>query len=116
MTRGPRPGRPAVTSRKYADTAPDVTGSGIGKCYPGFRIFYSMRTGGFEHINAEYETRPALPEEVLRFRQDVTRAAKGDAKVAEFLRAHPELAIELPEPKTEGPMGEPAPGPGPQNQ
>ncbi len=75
----------------YRDSEPDVTSTGIGKTYNGYRMFHS-RKGLLEHISSsDGALRPATGEETARFRKDLARAAARDSKVARYLRDFPEL-------------------------
>ncbi|MEW6034983.1 MAG: hypothetical protein AB1529_00080 [Candidatus Micrarchaeota archaeon] len=79
----------------YRDSEPDVTSTGIGKTYDGFRMFHS-RKGLLEHISSsDGALRAATDEEAAQFRKDLARAAAKDSKVAKYLGEFPELREDL---------------------
>jgi len=84
---------PAPAKAKYRDSPPDVSSTGIGKCYDRGRMFFMRKTGLIEFIENDYSVRAPTAGEAERFRRDLTQAAAADRKVARFLEEFPELAI-----------------------
>jgi hypothetical protein len=101
-------GNGGITKAKYREMEPDVTGTGIGKCYKGFRIFHSRKKDAVEYIGNDYSLREPTTEELARFRKDLADAARRDRKVAGYLEEFPSLKIRAgmdefkPEPETIG--------------
>ena|SRR5271157_2436068 len=106
MTRGRAPHTDPIEQKpvgfradsRYHDAMPDMHENGIGKDYPGYRMFYTARTGAIDYINKEYSERPALPSEANRFKRDLASAAETDASIAAYIRKHPDLGTLEPEP------------------
>jgi len=98
-------GKKVSTRARYHEAAPDVSATGIGKCYSRFRMFFARKKGELELIQDDYSIRAPTPQEAERFRKDLTAAAMGDRKVARFLTEFPELVFGDAEPKAEGPAG-----------
>ncbi len=98
-------GKKASTRARYHEAAPDVTATGIGKCYRRSRVFFARKKGELELIEDDYSIRAPTPQEAERFRKDLTAAAAVDRKVARFLEEFPELVFRDAGPKAEGPAG-----------
>lgn len=98
-------GKRVSTRARYHEAAPDVTATGIGKCYSRFRMFFSRKNEALELIQDDYSIRLPTQAEAERFRKDLTGAAAGDRKVARFLEEFPVLVFRDAEPKAEGPAG-----------
>jgi hypothetical protein len=98
-------GKKVSTRARYHEAAPDVSETGIGKCYCRFRMFFSRKGGGLELIEDDYRIRAPTPQETEQFRKDLTAAAAGDRKVAKFLDEFPALVFRAAEPQAEGPAG-----------
>ncbi|MFN7991499.1 MAG: hypothetical protein U0R44_05055 [Candidatus Micrarchaeia archaeon] len=76
---------------RFREAEPDVTTTGIGKNYRGYRIFHTRKNGRFEFIENDGGTRNVSHEEREQFRKDLTAAARKDQKVASYLREFPQL-------------------------
>ena len=109
----PKPKRKQVqTGGRYKESPPDVTSTGIGKNYPGCRIFHWKSDGKTELIDQDYSKRDPNPDELARFRRDLTAAAISMPEVEQYLAQYPELrappassnAVGSAEPMVEGPL------------
>ncbi len=79
------------TKAKYKDSEPDLTGTGIGKNYRGYRIFHTRKTGKVERIGNDYSLGAPSEDELSRFKMDLARAAARDKKIARYLQDFPSL-------------------------
>lgn len=84
-------GNGGLTKAKYKEAEPDVSSTGIGKNYKGYRIFHSRKKDTIEHIGNDYALREATAEELAAFRRDLAAAARKDPKVARYLAEFPAL-------------------------
>lgn len=84
-------GNGGLTRAKYKEAEPDVSGTGIGKCYKGYRMFHGRKKGMVEYIGNDYALREPTAEELERFRKDLAEAARRDPKVRRYLEEFPEL-------------------------
>ena len=86
---------------RYKECPPDITGTGAGKNYDGFRIFHTRKSGLIEHILADGSIRPASTEERERFVTDLTAASHKDDKVRGYLDKFRGLRLEGYKPEPE---------------
>jgi hypothetical protein len=92
---------------KYLESEPDLTNTGVGKNYDGFRIFHSRKRGDMEYIGRDYSLRPPNEAELKQFRKDLATAALNNPKIARYLEEFPALCHRpAPEPAVEGIMTE----------
>lgn len=95
------------TKAKYKDSEPDLTGTGIGKNYRGYRIFHTRKSGKVERIGNDYSLGAPSEDELSQFKRDLARAAARDGKIARYLKDFPSLREKaLPDfkPQPEPPM------------
>jgi hypothetical protein len=92
-------------SKGFVDREPEITSSGIGKDYLGFRMFHFKNGTAIEYIGKEYELRAPSQAEAQGFKRDLAIAAKNKPEIAQYIGQHPELKYD--EPLEEGPMTQP---------
>ena len=78
---------------RYKEEEPDITTSGIGKNYKGFRMFHSLKTDDVEYIANDGAIRPANANEVQQFRKDLANAARKNAEIGKYVSKSPLLQI-----------------------
>ncbi len=87
------------TKAKYKDSEPDLTETGIGKNYRGYRIFHTRKNGRVERIGNDYSLGAPSEAELSQFRRDLARAAARDGRIARYLKDFPSLREKsLPQP------------------
>ena len=96
------------TKAKYKEGEPDLTETGIGKNYRGYRIFHTRKKDRVERIGNDYSLGAPSEAELSQFMRDLARAAPRDKKIARYLQDFPSLRERaLPEafkPQPEPPM------------
>lgn len=85
-----RSGRQRAIMR-YKEAEPDITTSGIGRNYKGFRIFHTIKTDDVEYIANDGAIRPATADEVDQFRKDLASAARKNAEIGKYISKFPLL-------------------------
>lgn len=98
-----RKGRQGKYQTKYKEGPVEVKESGVGKDYPGFRIFHSRRKDEVTYIGDDYSERSPSESELARFKKDLQGAASHDKRVARYVSEFPGLMLkpDLPEPVSE---------------
>ncbi len=79
------------TKAKYKESEPDLTGTGIGKNYRGYRIFHTRKKDRVERIGNDYSLGAPSDAELSRFKMDLAKAAARDKKIARYLQDFPSL-------------------------
>lgn len=96
------------TKAKYKEGEPDLTETGIGKNYKGYRLFHTRKRDTVERIGNDYSLSAPSESELGQFKRDLARAAARDRKIARYLQDFPSLRERaLPEafkPQPEPPM------------
>ncbi len=100
---------PVHTRSRYCESEPDITSTGIGKNYNGYRIFYDSKTDTTVYIGEDYTRRDPNETEFLLFKMQLTESAGTNPAIAERLKLYPWLifggplaegpATQLPQPK-----------------
>jgi hypothetical protein len=87
-------GRTGAGSSKYKEKEPDLTSTGLGKNYKGFRIFHERKTDRIERIGDDYTLSAPGEGELARFRQDLAAAARKSAAIAAYIRQFASLRMQ----------------------
>jgi len=90
-----------IRPARYAGSEPDITTTGVGKNYDGYRMFYDIKEDKIKYIGNDYATRDPSASELMIFKMDLQIAARTNPNVARCLELYPKLRLD--EPMVEGP-------------
>jgi hypothetical protein len=97
----PKPRGRTVKLKGYGESEPDITTTGVGRGYTGYRIFYYFKEDSFRYIGRDYSSRDPSDSELKQFKADLAKAAGTNANVVQCLGKYPKLRLD--EPLVEGP-------------